>query len=166
MQHCYDVLSAATPSASTESKTWYQVIMELGGLGQKNGKGFYLHGVVDGQPPKLVNPEAKARIAETAQPIRKFSDQEIVERIMVGMAIELAYALEEGIVASPEEADVALLYGVGFPSFRGGLARWMDFVGLDAFCRTADRYASELGPLYRVTDRQRDMAAHVRTFYS
>jgi 3-hydroxyacyl-CoA dehydrogenase/enoyl-CoA hydratase/3-hydroxybutyryl-CoA epimerase/enoyl-CoA isomerase len=82
------------------------------------------------------------------------------------LAIELAHALEEGIVASPEEADVALLYGVGFPSFRGGLARWMDFIGLDALCRTADRYASELGPLYRVTDRQRDMAAHVRTFYS
>jgi 3-hydroxyacyl-CoA dehydrogenase / enoyl-CoA hydratase / 3-hydroxybutyryl-CoA epimerase / enoyl-CoA isomerase len=167
MQHCYDVLSVAYPRcASTESKTWYQVIIELGGLGQKNGKGFYLHGVVDGQSSKRVNPEAKARIAGMAQPIRKFSDQEIVERIMVGMAIELAHALEEGIVASPEEADVALLYGVGFPSFRGGLARWMDSVGLDAFCRTADRYASELGPLYRVTDRQRDMAAHVRTFYS
>ncbi|MCC6774930.1 MAG: fatty acid oxidation complex subunit alpha FadB, partial [Gemmatimonadaceae bacterium] len=119
-----------------------------------------------GRPVKMLNVEIKARIAALAKPARDIPDQEIVERIMVGMAIELAHALEEGIVASPQEADVALLYGVGFPAFRGGLARWMDTVGAEALCRMADKYVAELGPLYGVTDRQREMAKHAGTFYS
>ena len=85
---------------------------------------------------------------------------------MVPMAIEMAFALEEYIVASPEEGDVALLYGVGFPAFRGGVARWMDTVGLQAFCDMADQYTDELGSLYEVTARQREMAANAGTYYS
>lgn len=167
MQHCYDVLGAAYPRCAIDQpRTLYQSIIELGGLGQKNGRGFYLYSAADGRPTKAVNREAKARIGALSEPARKFASEEIVERVMVGMAIELAHALEEGIVASPAEADVALLYGVGFPPFRGGLARWMDAVGLEEFCKMADKYVAGLGPLYGVTDRQRDMAAHARTFYS
>jgi 3-hydroxyacyl-CoA dehydrogenase/enoyl-CoA hydratase/3-hydroxybutyryl-CoA epimerase/enoyl-CoA isomerase len=84
---------------------------------------------------------------------------------MVPMAIEMALALEENIVASPQEGDVALLYGVGFPRFRGGVARWMDTVGMQAFCDMADKYTDELGSLYEVTDRQRQMAANIETYY-
>ena len=31
------------------------------------------------------------------------------------------------------EADMALVYGLGFPPFRGGLFRWLDEVGLKQF---------------------------------
>ena len=161
-----DVLAVAyAERLHKDFKSWYQVIMDAGGLGQKNGRGFYIYGVTDGRPSKVANPDTRARIAALAKPARQFPEQQVVERIMVGMAIELAQALEEGIVASPQEADVALLYGVGFPAFRGGLARWMDTVGLEAFCRMADQYVAELGPLYRVTGRQRDMARRAATFY-
>jgi len=112
-----------------------------------------------------VNDEVKARITELARPARDFTEDEIIERIMVPMAIEMALALEDDIVASPEEGDVALLYGVGFPQFRGGVARWMDAVGLQAFCNMADKYTDELGPLYEVTARQREMAANNETYY-
>jgi 3-hydroxyacyl-CoA dehydrogenase/enoyl-CoA hydratase/3-hydroxybutyryl-CoA epimerase/enoyl-CoA isomerase len=84
---------------------------------------------------------------------------------MVPMAIEMAIALEENIVASPEQGDVSLLHGVGFPPFRGGVARWMDTVGLQAFCDMADKYTDELGPLCEVTARQREMAANAETYY-
>ena len=69
------------------------------------------------------------------------------------------------IIASPQEGDVALLYGVGFPTFRGGVVRWMDTVGLQAFVDMADKYTDELGPLYEVTARQREMAANTETYY-
>ena len=167
MQHCDDVLSAAYATRLRKDfKSWYQLILDLGGLGQKNGRGFYLHSVANGRPKKALNAEAKAGIAALARPARSFTDDEIVERIMVAMGIELAHALEENIVASPQEADVALLYGVGFPAFRGGLARWMDTVGAEAFCAMADKYVGELGALYRVTGRQRDMARRAGRFYS
>lgn len=166
MQHCDGVLCAAYPRRlAKDFPAWYQVIMDMGGLGQKNGTGFYNYSMADGRPAKIVNAEAKARIAELAQPAKAFSGGEIVERLMTGMAIEMAYALEEGIVASPAEGDMSLLYGIGFPRFRGGLARWMDTAGMDTFVKMADKYVDALGPLYEVTERQREMAAKGETYY-
>ena len=165
MQHVDDVLSPAYERMQRDFPSWYKVIVEMDGLGQKNGKGFYAHTMVEGRPHKEVNPEARARIAELARPAAEFDEEEVVERMMIGMAIELAHTLEEGIVASPEEADIALLFGVGFPTFRGGLARWMDTIGLDNFVYMADGYGEKLGPLYMVTARQRAMAAAGETYY-
>jgi len=166
MQHCDDVLCGAYHERlKKDFGSWYKVAMELGGLGQKTGKGFYTYSVVDGRRSRAVTDEVRDRISELAKPARSFTETEIVERIMIPMGIEMALALEEDIVASPEEADVSLLYGVGFPRFRGGVARWMDAVGLQAFCDTADKYAAELGPLYEVTARQREMAANSETYY-
>jgi 3-hydroxyacyl-CoA dehydrogenase/enoyl-CoA hydratase/3-hydroxybutyryl-CoA epimerase/enoyl-CoA isomerase len=166
MEHCDEVLGAAYLSRlKKDFKSWYQVIMDMGGLGQKNGNGFYNYSFVDGRPSKVVNDEVKAKVTELAKPSKVFSEAEIVERLMIPMAIEMAFALEEDIVASPEEADVSLLYGVGFPRFRGGVARWMDTVGLQAFCDMADKYTAELGPLYEVTARQRQMAANNGAYY-
>jgi 3-hydroxyacyl-CoA dehydrogenase/enoyl-CoA hydratase/3-hydroxybutyryl-CoA epimerase/enoyl-CoA isomerase len=166
MQHCDDVLTEAySERLKRDFKCWYQVAIDQGGLGQKNGMGFYRYSVVDGRRTRVVNDEVKSRIAEMAKPARNFMQTEIVERLMVPMAIEMALSLEEDIVASPEEGDVALLYGVGFPAFRGGVARWMDAVGVQAFCDMADKYTGELGPLYEVTARQREMAANHETYY-
>jgi 3-hydroxyacyl-CoA dehydrogenase/enoyl-CoA hydratase/3-hydroxybutyryl-CoA epimerase/enoyl-CoA isomerase len=167
MQHCDDVLTAAYSSRlKRDYPSWYQVAIDLDGLGQKNGKGFYVYSIVDGRRSRVVNEDVKARIAEQAKPAREFAETEIVERMMVPTGIEMALALEEKIVDSPEEADVALLYGVGFPRFRGGVARWMDTIGLQAFCTMADQYTNELGTLYEATVRQREMAANSETYYS
>ena len=59
-----------------------------------------------------------------------------------------------GIVATPAEADIALVYGLELPSFRGGVFRYLDTIGLDRYVAVADQYA-DLGPLYRVSDRLR-----------
>lgn len=167
MQHCDDVLAAAYANRlKKDFKAWYQVVMDLGGLGQKNSKGFYSYSSVDGRRLRVVNDEVKVKVAELAKPTRDFTETEIIERIMIPIAIEMAFALEENIVASPEEGDISLIYGVGFPPFRGGVARWMDTVGLKQFCAMADQYVGELGPLYEVTARQRKMATKAETYYN
>jgi 3-hydroxyacyl-CoA dehydrogenase len=61
-------------------------------------------------------------------------------------------------------ADIALVYGLGFPPFRGGVFRYLDTIGLDRYVAMADQYA-DLGPLYRVSDKLRAMAAQGKTFY-
>jgi 3-hydroxyacyl-CoA dehydrogenase/enoyl-CoA hydratase/3-hydroxybutyryl-CoA epimerase/enoyl-CoA isomerase len=81
------------------------------------------------------------------------------------MATEMARCLEEGIVASAAEADAALIHGLGFPRFRGGICRWMDTVGLKAVCETADRYVS-LGGLYRIPEGLRRLAADGVSHYA
>ena len=80
------------------------------------------------------------------------------------MAIELARCLEEGIVETPAEADLALLYGVGFPPFRGGVFRWMDTVGMAYIVEQSEKYAY-LGKAYEVTERMREMLSNSETYY-
>ena len=88
--------------------------------------------------------------------------------ICIGLPVfdvmEMVHCLEEGIVASPAEADMSLVYGVGFPVFHGGICRWMDEVGLQEICDRADKY-THLGELYRPTEKLRQMAASGELFY-
>ncbi|MDX1465257.1 MAG: fatty acid oxidation complex subunit alpha FadB, partial [Halomonas sp.] len=81
------------------------------------------------------------------------------------LCLEAVRCLEDDIVASPAEADMALIYGIGFPPFRGGALRYIDAMGLSAFIEQADRLAEELGPLYAPTERLREMAAAGERFY-
>ncbi len=62
------------------------------------------------------------------------------------------------------EADMGLVYGIGFPPFRGGALRYIDAVGVAEFVALADHYA-ELGPLYQPTEKLRAMAQNGQRFF-
>jgi len=135
-------------------------------LGQKNGVGFYDHGKDKrGRPSKTPAPVAIEMIAEHAAEKTEFSKEEVIARLMIPMANESIRCLEEGIIASPAEADMALLFGTGFPPFRGGIFRYIDTMGLANFVELADKYA-HLGALYQVTDGVREMAAAGKTYFT
>ncbi len=51
-----------------------------------------------------------------SQPKRDFSEEEIIARMMIPMVNEVVRCLEESIIATPAEADMALVYGPGLPS--------------------------------------------------
>ena len=61
---------------------------------------------------------------------------------MIPMIIETARCLEEGIVDTPNEADMGLIFGIGFPPFHGGALKYADRMGLKALCERAN------GPLW------------------
>jgi len=84
--------------------------------------------------------------------------------MMIPMCIETVRCLEEGVVSGPADADMGLVYGIGFPPFRGGVLHYMDTMGLDKFCKLCDQY-KDLGPLYHPTDGMRKMAADGGTFF-
>ena len=134
--------------------------------GQKNGKGFYEYQLDKrGKPKKVVSEESYKLLADVTAEQREFDKEEIVARMMVPMATELARCLDEGVVSSAAEADMALIYGVGFPPFRGGIFRWIDSIGIDNFVVMADKY-KDLGALYEVTESQRALAADGGKYYT
>ncbi|MDR5868603.1 fatty acid oxidation complex subunit alpha FadB [Halomonas koreensis] len=136
-------------------------------LGQKNARGFYAYEEDrKGKPKKVVDEDAIALVEQAAGERREFGDEEIVARMMVPLCLEAVRCLEDGIVGSPAEADMALIYGIGFPPFRGGALRYIDAQGVDAFVELADRLAEELGPLYAPTDKLREMARAGERFYA
>ena len=81
------------------------------------------------------------------------------------MVAEAIRCLDEGVVARPGEVDLALVMGIGWPPFTGGLLRWADQVGLDIVAERLDRLAEEEGtrmePPASLVDRAR-RGAHLR----
>lgn len=134
--------------------------------GQKNGVGFYAYSVdPKGKPKKDVDPSAYELLAKVCKPKAEFSEEEIIDRLMIPMLNETVRCLSEGIVASAAEADMGLVYGIGFPPFRGGALKYLDSIGLDAFLAKCEKYA-HLGALYAPLDVVRDMAKNGKRFHA
>ncbi|MFM0245604.1 fatty acid oxidation complex subunit alpha FadB [Paraburkholderia sediminicola] len=134
--------------------------------GQKSGAGFYRYEHTPmGRPLKHSSAEALALVA-TLQPrgVYDFSDDKIVERMMVPMIVEAARALEEQVVATPAELDMALMLGLGFPAHAGGALKYADWLGLGHVVQLCDSYAN-LGAPYAATPRMRAMAGYGERYY-
>lgn len=164
--HAADVVAAGYPDRLTMDFAQASHLMyENKRFGQKNGKGFYAYERNEkGRTVKVSDPETWMLLAPHVAPRREFSDEEIIARMMIPMCTEMARCLDEEITGSPAEGDMSLLYGIGFPKFRGGVLRWLDEIGMATFCGMADRYG-HLGGLYQPTQSMRDMAAHNRRYY-
>src|SRR5262249_59777785 len=61
---------------------------------------------------------------------RTISQEEITDRLFLPMLTEASRVLAEGIVREPGDVDMGLILGIGFPTFRGGILRWADEMGL------------------------------------
>ncbi|WP_069385135.1 fatty acid oxidation complex subunit alpha FadB [Halomonas caseinilytica] len=149
-----------------QGKSAIQVMFDNDRLGQKNAKGFYAYEEDKKGKPKKVSDEAAIELVKgVAETEREFSDEDIIARMMTPLCLETVRCLEDGIVGTPAEADMALIYGIGFPPFRGGALRYIDAMGLEAFVVQADELAAELGALYAPTEKLREMARNGERFY-
>jgi 3-hydroxyacyl-CoA dehydrogenase/enoyl-CoA hydratase/3-hydroxybutyryl-CoA epimerase/enoyl-CoA isomerase len=165
--HAAEVMAEGFPDRMRpDFKATTAVLVEAGRLGQKNGKGYYVYAPdKKGRPKKSVDATTYELIAPVVAQRRDFTADEIVARCMLPMVNEIARCLEEKIVSTPYEADMALIYGIGFPPFRGGACRYVDQTGAANFVALCDKYAS-LGKLYEAPKLLRDMAASGRKFFA
>ena len=75
------------------------------------------------------------------------------------MINEAARILEEGVVGGPEDVDVGMIMGTGFPAFTGGLLRYADTIGtveiIGKLAEFAKKFKAErLSPCSYLTERQ------------
>jgi 3-hydroxyacyl-CoA dehydrogenase/enoyl-CoA hydratase/3-hydroxybutyryl-CoA epimerase/enoyl-CoA isomerase len=134
-------------------------------FGQKNKAGFYAYEKdKKGRLQKQVDEAIVTKLAALCATPEDISDEQIIDYLMIPLCLEVARCLEENIIASPAEADLALVYGIGFPPFLGGALKYIDSIGLQAFCDQADALA-QVSPLYQVPTQMRAMAAKGETFY-
>ena len=165
--HADKVLAEAYPDRMRhDGQSAIEAMLAASRLGQKNAKGFYAwKPEKKGPPSKQSDAEAKAIVAKLANGKAEVSDDEIVLRMMLPMLLESSRVLEEGIVATPVEVDMALLYGLGFPPFRGGIFRWADATTPAALLKAAEQHRS-LGPLYAPTRQLATLAESGRGFHA
>ncbi|TLM86648.1 3-hydroxyacyl-CoA dehydrogenase [Pseudarthrobacter sp. NamE2] len=54
---------------------------------------------------------------------------EVLRRVQDALAEEIGLMLEEGVVAGPEDIDLCMILGAGWPLFLGGITPYLDRVG-------------------------------------
>jgi len=133
--HAAAVLAEGYPDRmGLDFKSASTILYENERLGQKSGSGYYRYQKdKKGKPRKQVDGSALELIAQVAQGSRDFSDEEVRERMMIPMCLEAVRCLEEKIVSSAVAVDMGLIWGIGFPPFRGGALRYIDSIGAPAF---------------------------------
>ena len=84
--------------------------------------------------------------------------------VFLPMLVEATLALEDGLVRNVRDVDLALIFGIGFPPFRGGLFFWADQVGAGKIVEKLKAYAP-LGKRYEPTAMLTKLAQNNAKFY-
>lgn len=165
--HVYQVLAEGYPDRmKSDERTAIDVMYESNRYGQKNKKGFYSYTEdKKGKPKKNSDPETYELLKSVQGEAKEVTDQEIVERMMLPMIMEASRCLEENIVESPQEIDISVVYGLGFPPFRGGLMKYADSIGASELCEMSKRYG-HLGKVFEPTEQVKQMAQEQKGFYA
>ncbi|MEM7479996.1 MAG: 3-hydroxyacyl-CoA dehydrogenase NAD-binding domain-containing protein [Acidobacteriota bacterium] len=136
----------------------FQAMIDDGRTGRKGKKGFYLY---DGKEKK-VDQKVYDLLGWREGSV---SDDEIAERCWLQMLNETARTIEDGIIENPADIDISVIFGFGFPPFRGGILREADRVGLGQIVDRLDAYAERHGERLRPAQLLRDMADKGETFH-
>ncbi|MEN8120472.1 MAG: 3-hydroxyacyl-CoA dehydrogenase NAD-binding domain-containing protein [Bacteroidota bacterium] len=100
---------------------------EKGFKGKKNKKGFLLYDEKTGKKIRgKINPDIYEFFPSKNNNI---SAEEIQQRMAMMMVNEAVLCLEEGILEKPLDGDIGAIFGLGFPPFRGGPFRYVDYEG-------------------------------------
>ncbi|MFL0868010.1 fatty acid oxidation complex subunit alpha FadB [Vibrio parahaemolyticus] len=164
--HAQAVMAEGFPERmGKQGRDAIDALFEANKYGQKNGNGFYSYTIdKKGKPKKTFTEDILPVLADVCADKQEFDEQTIIQRMMIPMINEVVLCLQEGIIATPQEADMALVYGLGFPPFRGGVFRYLDSVGIAEFVGMAKQHA-DLGAMYHVPQMLIDMAAKGESFY-
>jgi 3-hydroxyacyl-CoA dehydrogenase/enoyl-CoA hydratase/3-hydroxybutyryl-CoA epimerase len=157
-----ETLSGAFPDRMPKDPALDRLVA-TGRIGRKAKKGFYSYeGERRGGPD-----EQASRDLGLSSPSRKssLSPSEIQGRLILPMINEAALCLTERIVANPAKLDLAMIFGTGFPPFRGGLCAHADALGAKAVVEGLQRLAKEKGGRFAPAPMLIEMARAGKTFF-
>jgi 3-hydroxyacyl-CoA dehydrogenase/enoyl-CoA hydratase/3-hydroxybutyryl-CoA epimerase/3-hydroxyacyl-CoA dehydrogenase/enoyl-CoA hydratase/3-hydroxybutyryl-CoA epimerase/enoyl-CoA isomerase len=137
-------------------------LVKAGRLGQKSGKGFYSYDNKKGTPQD--DPAAEKLVAVYRRGEAQLSREQITQRLFLPMVLEATRALQEGIARDVRDIDLGMIFGLGFPPFRGGLLFWADTLGAAKIVEMLKPWEA-LGKRFQPTERLLDMARTGAKFY-
>ena len=168
--HVAGVLTEAFRERAPRTTT-LQILRDRGWLGRKSGRGFYVHGRgaagddgAGGGVAGRVNAEVYRVISSRDR--RSLDPGAVESRLVLPMINEAARCLEESIVRSPAEVDLAMVMGTGFPPFRGGLFHHAEWLGLVAVVQGLEVLMAHHGPRFQPAELLRDAARANRRFFA
>jgi 3-hydroxyacyl-CoA dehydrogenase/enoyl-CoA hydratase/carnithine racemase len=79
------------------------------------------------RPDLTIDPEAGALLSGGDRPA---TAEEVRQRVLAGLAEEIRIMLDEGVVAAPQDIDLSLILGAGWPFHLGGITPYLDRTGI------------------------------------
>ena len=145
------IMSSAFPDRLRYPE-WLQAVGDSGRLGVKNGRGFYLY-----KNGRRTDPDPEIyKLIGSRPPAGTPSGSELCERLLLPMVNEAARCLADGVVSGAGRLDLAMIFGTGFPPFRGGVCRWSDSQGHE-LADSMDRLAGRVGTRFAPAEEYREV---------
>jgi 3-hydroxyacyl-CoA dehydrogenase len=142
-----------------------ELIYQTGCYGRKTGAGYFDYSGDQPVPnPKVVKVVQKFLQDNQISP-REMKKDEIIDTMLSLGINEAALMIEEGICDRPQDMDLAMIYGTGFPPYRGGILKYADKQGLKKVYQKLLDLEKQYGPRFQPADLIKNMAETGKTFY-
>ena len=136
-------------------------VIEDGRKGRKNGKGFFTYdgpggkkGPVDGSIYQVIGWTHKPMAAA-----------DIADRCWMQLLNETVRCMEEGIITEPRDVDIGVIFGFGFPPFRGGILHAADTIGIGHVVKRMGEFEKKYGERFAPAKMLLDMERGGKTFF-
>ena len=142
-----------------------ELVYNTGCYGRKTGAGYMDYsGDAPVPNPKIVT-VVKKYLADNGVAPKTVAEQDIIDLMLANAINEAAYMMQEGICDRPQDMDLAMIYGTGFPPYRGGILRYADTWGLSNVLEKLVELEARYGIHFKPAALIREMVEKGRTFY-